>query len=346
MSLTTTAHSSRILIKYGGIVVVFLAVSYALVVAGIKAYIAAHPPYIAPTMKFGILPKTVFPDKKFEKKNFTMALPNDSFPKMSDQTKVFVVYRPDRTILALDYDTKTASSLGFKQKPTEVSPGVYEFRNDVLNQKLTMNILNGSFSLQYPYLTDQLLQSPAKMPTKTEATTKAKAFLQTAGKLAKDLEDGDKTVTFWKIQFDGLKPVSSASDADLARVDFFRKNLDDGTKILSSEPGKAAVSVLVSGSDLEGKKVVEVNYNYATIDRESFSTYPIKTPQQAAAELQAGNYWPATDSIQKDVSITNMYMAYFEPITLTNYMQPIYVFEGSDKFIGYVPVVSEKMIQP
>jgi hypothetical protein len=344
MSLTTTAYSSRILIKYGGIVVVVFTLGYMAVVAGVKAYIAAHPPYVAPTVKYGLLPKMVFPDKKFDKKNFTMQLPNDSFPKIGDQANVYIVYRPNSTFLALDYDTKTAATLGFKNKPTEVSPGVYEFKNEVLNQKLTMNVLNGSFSLAYPYLTDQLLQNPASPPTVKSATDKAKIFLQLGSKLTKDLEDGTKTVTFWKIQFDGLKTVSSASDADLARVDFFRKNLSDGTKILSVEPDKASVSVLISGSETEGKKVVEVNYRYANIDRESFSTYPIKTPEQAAAELKSGNYWLATDSTSSDVAINKMYLAYFEPVTLTNYMQPIYVFEGSDKFVGYVPAVTDKYI--
>lgn len=346
MSLTTAAYSSRILIKFGGIFLVISLVAYSLLVAGVKAYRAAHPPYTPPTVKYGLLPKIVFPNKKYDKKNFTLALPNDSLPIVSDQMPVYIVYRPNTTFLALDYDTKIAASFGFKDKPNEISPGVYQFKNNLLNQTMTMNVLDSSFKMEYPYLIDQLLQNTTKTPTKNEAIEKAKGYLQLGNQLNNDLEAGTKVVTYWKIQFDGLKSVSSASDGDLARVDFFRKDLDDGTKILSAQPSKASISVLVSGSDLEGKKIVEVNYSYANIDRQSFSTYPIKTPSQAVAELKSGSYWPASDATGNDVTINGVYLAYFEPVTLTNYMQPIYVFTGSGDFVGYVPAVSEKYIAP
>jgi hypothetical protein len=105
------------------------------------------------------------------------------------------------------------------------------------------------------------------------------------------------------------------------------------------------VSVLVSGSQLEGKRIVEVNYKYANIDREMYSTYPIKTTEEAWNELKAGNYWPASDVNGIDVAINNVYLAYFEPVSLTNYLQPIYVFEGNQDFVAYVPAITDKYIK-
>lgn len=346
MSLTYTAFVWRKIIKYGGVGILGFTFAYIFIGMAIAAYLRAHPPYVPPDVKFGLLPKTVFPEKKFEKKNFTAELPNDKFPVYKDQAKVFVITRPDNTFLALDQDTITAKDFGFVSKPTEVKYGVYEFKNDSLNQTLTMNVLDGSFMLRYPYENDQLLLNPEKMPTRDEAITIAKGYLAGANKFPLDIaEGGERKVSYWKIGFEGLKSVSSLSEANIIKVDFFRKSITDDLKILSSDINGASVSVLVTGSQMEGKKIVEVSYKYANIDRELFSTYPIKTPEQAWNDLKIGNYWPASDVETNNVTIRKMYLAYFEPVSLTNYLQPIYVFEGDGKFAAYVPAVTDNFIK-
>jgi len=345
MTLTYTAYVSRKIIKYGGVGIGVFTLTYMLIAAGIAAYLKAHPPYIAPDVKFGILPKTVFPDKKFTKKNFVSELPSDTFPKFNDQAKVYLITRPDNTFLALDQDTVTAKDLGFVNKPKEVRYGIYEFKNDTLNQTLTMNVLDGSYVMKYPYENDQLLLNPEKMPSKDEAINAAKGFLAGANKYPADLADGEKKVSYWKISFDGLKSVSSLSEANIIRVDFFRKTLTDELKLVSSDVNSASVMVLVTGSQTEGRRIVEVNYKYTNVDREIFSTYPIKTAEQAWNDLKIGNYWPASDIEKNDVTIRQMYLAYFEPVSLTNYLQPIYVFEGDGNFVAYVPAVTDKWIK-
>lgn len=345
MSLTYTAWVSRRLIKYGGLGIGIFTIFYILISAGISAWMAAHPPYIPPEVKFGVLPKTVFPDKQFSKKNFTAQLPNDTFPSFKDQAKVYMIVRPDNTFLALDQDTKTAKNMNFSDKPSQVRYGVYEFKNNNLNQTLTMNVLDGSFLMKYPYSSDQLLLNPEQMPSDREAITAAKAYLSAAEKMPDDVDDSSIKVSYWKINYDGLKTVSSLSEANIIRVDFFRNNLDEIYRFVGSDFNSASISILVTGSQVEGKKIVEVNYKYTNIDKEIFSTYPIKTAQQAWADLQAGNYWPASDVAGGEVTIRKMYLAYFEPITLTNYLQPIFVFEGDGKFVAYVPAVVDKYIK-
>jgi hypothetical protein len=345
MSLTFTAYQSRRIIKYGGLVIGLFTFAYIFTGMAIKAYIAAHPPYKPPDVKFGLLPKIVFPDKAFQKKNFVAELPSDTFPKFKDQAKVYVIARPNSTFLALEQDTKSAKEMGFVTKPTELRYGVYEFSNNTLNQKLTMNVLDGSFQLKYPYETDQMLLNPAAMPTINDATTMAKQYLESGGKYPSDIDEKNKKVSYWKIGFDGLKAVTSLSEANVIRIDFFRNPLEEDVKIVAPDINSASVSVLVSGAQVEGKKIVEVNYKYANIDRELFSTYPIKTSEEAWAELKSGNYWPASDTESGSVTIRSMYLAYFEPVTLTNYLQPIYVFEGDKNFVAYVPAVTDKYIK-
>jgi hypothetical protein len=319
-------------------------VLWSVTTATVTAYKATHPTYIAPTIKYGILPKMVFPEKQFEKKAFTKELPNDVFPTFNDQAKVYVVYRSNRSFLALEEDTKTAKDLGFVEAPVEVQSNIYEFKNQD-NQTLTMNVTDGSFKLSYPYQTDQLLLNPDSVPNKNDATETASSFLRSANKLSDDLQNGDKVVTYWKISADGLKSVEAQSEANAVRIDFFRKNVDTDYKIVTAEPERASVSVLVSGSSVASKKIIEVTYKYAPVDRESFSTYPIKTVDQAWSELTNGNYWPASDVSGNNVVIKKVSLAYFEPVTLTNYMQPVYVFEGDGNFVAYVPAVVDSYVK-
>jgi hypothetical protein len=344
MSLTQTAYMSRQIIKFGGSGLVVFVILWTMISAGYKAYIKAHPPYTAPTIRYGILPKIVFPEKQTETKSFTFEMANDATPTFKDQSKVYIVYQPNSSFLALENDTKTAADFGFESKPTEVKPGIYEFKNDTLNKTLTVNVLDGNFKMTYPYTTDQMLLTATKMPNKTEAITVASNFLERGKKLSTDLKEGDKKVTFWQIQNDGLKSVTSQAEANAARVDFYRKSLDD-LSLVSSNFGQASVSVLVSGADTESKRIIEVNFKDITIDRESFSTYPIKTTKEAINDLNSGNYWTAVDVSNKNVVIRKIYLAYFEPATLTNYLQPVFVFEGDDNFVAYVSAVTDKYVK-
>lgn len=318
------------------------------IAAAFSAYRKAHPPEDVPTIKFKRLTPIVFPQKEFDKKQFTFELPNDELPKAPKILPVFVVYRSVKTLLALDEDTKTARAFGFTGDPTEVSNGIYQFKNDSLSQTLTMNVLDGSFNLQYPYLNDQLLANPESMPTREQAMTYASSFLAGGGRLYDDLRDGEKETSYFKITFDKLEPMLAANGSNIMRVDFFRKPitfLKTDYKIMSADYKKASVSILVTGSGVDGKRIVDVNYKYANIDRESYSTYPIKTPSQAQADLVAGNYWPARNNIAKSIAIHDVYLAYFEPSTLTNYMQPVYVFEDDKaNFVAYVPAIVDKWI--
>ncbi len=339
-SLTLTAYHSRRLIKYGGSSILAFTFLYIGVVWAVKAWIAAHPPHVEPNIRYGILNKIVFPEKQFEKKSFAFELPNDALPKFDDQSRVYFIARPDTAFLALEQDKKTAKDLEFSSEPTQLAYGVYEFIKGDL--KLTMNVLEGSFRLTYPYESDQILLTPGKVPDKEESASKAKSYLGGAGKFPQDLKEGSYKVSYWKIGYDGLTAATSQSEANVARIDFYRKNLEGDFKIVNTDTNSASVSVLVSGSTVKNKEIVEVNYRYAPIDRESFGTYPIKTVEEAINDMKVGNYWPAYDTVGNSTTIRKIYLAFFEPINLTNYMQPVFVFEGDNNFVAYVPAITDQ----
>ena len=342
-TLTKVSYDSRRIIKYGGGGLVLFVVLWSVLVGAIKAYRLANPSTIPPTMRYGLLPKIDFPTKEFERKSFVAELANDSFPKFDDQAKIYVIYRPSSDFLALEYDKQVAAGLGFGGEPKTIRYGVYEFRNDNLNQTLTMNVFDGSFVLKYPYLEDQTLLVPGKVPSKNEAIVIASDYLEAGGKLSPELESGKKEISFWKIEGSGLATAPNREEANVVRVDLFRDKIDK-LPVLGIQQERSPVSILVAGSGVDSKKIVEVNYKTMAIDQESHSTYPLKSVEVAWTEMQAGNYWPSSDSDQVSIRITNVFLAYFEPVTLTNFLQPVFVFEGDGNFVAYVPAVDASAV--
>ena len=340
MSLTQTAYVARNTIKFGSIGIVAFSLLWMIATTGYKLYKSNHPTYYAPTVKYGVLPKITFPEKTATAKKFTFELANDDVPSFDDQLKVYIIYRPNTTFLALQEDTETAKLFGFKSDPTEVKTGIYEFKDTTNNKTLTLNVLDGDFEITYPYASDQILLTESEVPNKARAVEIASSFLNSGKKLTDDLEKGEQVVSFWKIDSGNLKAVSAQSEANAVRVDFYRKNFDN-LSLLSSDFGQASVSVLMSGSTVEAKKIIGVSFKDLNIDRESYSTYPIKTGEKAIEDLKSGNYWTAKDVANSEVTIRKMYLAYYEPTTLTNYLQPIFVFEGDNNFVAYVPAITD-----
>jgi len=343
MSLTQTADTSRNLIKYGGAGLVAFVLLWSIASTAIKAYKVAHPAYVAPTVRYGILPKNIFPTKDFTKKNFTFEFTNDVTPSFDDQAKVYIIYRSTTEILALEEAKEVANEFGFKDEPSEVSEGVYEFKNDK-NKILTMNVLEGDFSLKYDYKNDPSILEVESILTKDKAIETAETFLESGNKYTDDLKNGEKKTSYWKISDGTLTAVSAQSEANAAKVDFYRQPLDDEWEIVSPQNGEASVSILISGSTDSDKKVIEANFKYANIDRESYSTYPIKTATVAMSDLKVGNYWPASDISSENVTIRSINLVYYEPVTLTQYLQPLYVFKGDNNFVAYVPAITNKYI--
>ena len=131
MSLTYTAYAGRRMIKYGGIFLIIFVILWSVGSVAIEMYKTTHPKYIAPTVKYGILPKIIFPEKQFEKKNFSLEFTNDQIPNFGDQSKVYIIYRPVTKILALERGKELAKKFGFEDEPIEIEEGVYRFKNNL-----------------------------------------------------------------------------------------------------------------------------------------------------------------------------------------------------------------------
>jgi hypothetical protein len=340
VTLTKAAYWARFFVKYGTMGIASIILVLFLGKTGWSLWKAAHPdPPPPPDMAFGRIPRVQFPDKNKVNHEFVLETPDGTLPDFGDRVKIYFIPRSSSTILALENAKLLAKDFDFAGEPKKINEGVYEFEG-FLGYVLTVNALSGNFDLKYQYLNDQTLMRSGMLPGKDEAIQTAKAFLNRGRKLAEDLDQGTSSVSYYKIMPGKLEEAASLSEADLLRVDFFRDKVADEFRVVSVEADKASVSVLISGSQDEKRRVVEVDYRYVPVDESKLATYPIKPIDVAWGEVKAGQYYPAEDVENGTVIIRRVEMAYFEPLVGTNFFQPVFLFEGDKGFVAYVPALA------
>jgi len=116
--------------------------------------------------------------------------------------------------------------------------------------------------------------------------------------------------------------------------------------MFTPEGYKGVISAILTGY-FEGRdSIIDISYNYHTVDYEEIHTYPIRTSQSAWQLLQAGEGYIADKGTVDTAVIREVFLAYFDSYEEQEYLQPIYVFENKETgFLGYVSAVDPKLIQ-
>ncbi len=348
-SLTETAYYTRQGMKIGAVFLVILIILKIIISSAASAWKKAHPaPPPRPETTFGKLTKISFPANELPKiTNFQLETPSGELPDFGDRAKVYFVPGFGPQFLALEKAQQIAERLGLNPTPEKIREDVYLFKSGTLGTTLTINVLSGNFQFQYNYLDDQTLINPAALPTKETAVVMANNFLSKIEKLAPDLEEGRVEASYFKIGGQGLVSVPAPSEADLIRIDIFRKEIDNQYPIVSKNPQQSPVNFLISGADTIQKQIVEAVFNYSVIDLEKASTYPIKTSDQAWQELQAGSYYLARldKKDNQQTTIRQVSLGYFEAFDLSHFLQPVFIFQGDNGFIAYVSAVVPEWVE-
>lgn len=339
-SLTQTAIITRKIIRYSLYTVVILVVGRILLGISISAYKKIFPPPPPPpTVAFGKLPKLPFPQKERpENLSFTIETPEGGLPTLPTQTKVYFMPKPIQTQLNLELAKEKAANLGFSTEGQKISETIYKFPHPKLPAILEMNIVTGIFSISYDLATDPT-PLDRRPPAPEIAAAQVRSYLSSAKLLPQDLT-GPVTHDFLKIDGGQLSSVISLSEANLIKINLFRKSFDNFPS-LTPNPNQANVWFIISGSRERDKQSIAAEYHYFPVDEDKAETYPIKTAQQAFEELQAGGGFIASMGLNENgnIVIRRVYLAYYDPGVPADFFQPIIVFEGDRGFIAYVPAV-------
>lgn len=347
-SLTNISITSRKIIRYGIYFMVFLIVGRIFLNAGVKVFRTVFPaPTPAPTVKYGILSAIPFPKSSGDiKLNYTLETAEGGLPtKLPTQAKVYFMPKTSANLLSLDMATSKAEALDFDSNMEQVSDTVYKFKSPDFPSTLQINIVSETFSISYDLASDN---SPInlKPPIADVAISNFKSYLSGAGMLPDDL-NGATSHDFLKVSEGRLVSALSLSEANFIKINLFRKDYD-GLPSMTANPNQANVWAIISGASNQGQNIIAAEYHYHPIDETEYSTYPIKTPETAFSELQNGQAYIANLGLNDNggtLKIRRVYLAYFDPGESSEYFQPIYVFEGDNGFISYVPAVSADYYQ-
>lgn len=342
-SLTRIAIAARKTIRYGIFLIIFLIVGKFLLDAGIVFYKKAFPaPLPPPTVKYGKLTAVPFPKNgSVVKLTYTLETPEGGLPTtIPTQAKVYFMPKISPNLLSLDAAKVTAGSLGFGANPQQISDTIYSFNNPKAPVTLQMNIITETFSISYNLAQDK---SPLdnKPPIAEVATSEFRSFLSEGGVLPADLT-GPSTSKYLKLTNGQLVDALSLSEAGMVKVNLFRKNYDNLPSVTGT-PDQANVWAIITGSSNHDQEIIAAENHYYSVDETQFSTYPIKTPTEAYTEFQNGQAYIAAIGLNKDgdnLKIRRIYLAYFDPGSVTEFFQPIYVFEGDNGFKAYLPAVT------
>ncbi len=346
-TLTDVTYVGRNVVKFGAIILVSLIVGRTLLTAFTNYWKATHPPPPPPpTVGFGILPPLVFPESQAGPAQYTLETATGTLPNFGDRAKVFFMPKATLSLLSDDRVKEIASGYGFVFSPQVLDTTTYRWsKSKPLESTLEINSKTLQLKLQTDFLSRPELLSANNLPDGTVALNRVKQMLKAADLMGEDLATASGEVVYLKALGGELQEAVSFSDADFIAVDLNRTPIDDKWRMYTPKGLVGTIHGIVSGGLSGPDAVVNLEYNYHPVDYSQVHTYPLRTTDSAWRLLQSGEGFIADPGIAENVVIRNVFLGYYDAFDEQQYLQPIYVFEGDQGFLGYVPALDPEYVQ-
>ncbi len=343
-TLTEVSGIARKAIKYGIIGIIVLSL-IPVVAKGISnIWLRLHPPPpAAPTVRYGKLPSLIFP-----------STPNATLPSFTLQTisgnlptdlpsvgKVYLVGINKSRLSSLDRIRQMAKTLGFTNDFTQLDERNYRFVHSTVPAEMKADIVSWGFSYRYDWTSEKAVATTHSVPVGNEAIVSARSFFQRLGLMPDDLSTGNGKVQYLAATGSAMVPTETFYEANFTRVDLFRADKDK-MRIMTTGGDTSPVNVTFTSLQ-EDKAVAQANYQYSLTVDNDFSTYPLKSVDQAWKELTGGNGYIAKRS-GENVIVRKVTLGYYESNEPQEFLQPIFVFEGDNGFIGYVQAITANLV--
>lgn len=337
-TLTEISITTRKVIRYAIFGIIALIIGRIALGGIIKIYRYFFPsPPAPPTVAFGKLPSIPFPvGESSEGLNFKLETPDGSLPDLADQSRVYLIQKPSPSLLSLDNAVEKAMGLGYSPTYKEVSQTLYAFEHKNAPATLQYDIATNTFSISYDLAKDP---TPIeRIPPAAEVGAAAvRSYLSSADILPEDLS-GPTTHTFLKIEGEKLVSALGQSDADLVKINLFRKSYDDIPSV-TARGTESNVWFLVSGAKEREGQITAAEFHYFLVDEAQSATYPIKDAQTAWQELINGQAYVSKKPSDSNIVVRRMYLANYDAGVPSDFFEPVIVFEGDD-FLAYLPAVT------
>lgn len=318
----------------------------------IKEYFYPTPP-APPTVTFGKLPSITFPKSSSNKKFlYTIDTVTGTLPNFLDRATIYPIEEPKPNLLGLQNAQKMVEAIGFTNSPQPLSETIYIWTEIIPPfRKLLFDIVSLNFTLSSNFLINPDLIIKATTPDAASAQTAATNFLTRLSLFPDDIDIAKTKTTLLAIQDQHIVEASSPSTAQLVRVDFYQKDIDQ-LPIYYPHPPQSNIYVVLAGGRFN-EEVIEAKFNHYLINQATSATYPIKTSSQAFKELQSGKAYIASYFGDQDsIRIKKVSLGYYlgeqsinKSQDFQKYLMPIIVFEGDNGFFAYISAVTDEWTQ-
>lgn len=303
-------------------------------------YLPSLPPLVEkPTLAFGPLPELKFPDPTVASSNFSYSLDTETgaLPeKLPELFKVYSIAQLATDLLALDRAKSLAGELEFNTNPEAISATQYKFIDDKNGGELIVDLDTGNFKFGKNIATGsaEKMERIEDFINEDKQSKSFKSFLSSRGLLKDQLKNGRSAVSY-------NNPVKK--DSTLATISLWQENIDDIPIVTPKFKEGLIITNATNNRDTE-RKYIRVDYIFWPVDINNFGTYPIKTAEEAYQELKNGEAFVAVEPRSGNVSITKVYLAYYLSEEYSNYLQPVFVFEGQG-FAASVPALKSEYVE-
>lgn len=345
LTLNQATSETRTILKWGGVILIVLLLILLLFRVGTALKQTFFPtPSPPPTVSFGKLPALVLPNS-INNKSFSYSLDTvtGTLPAFPDRIKIYKMVSIPPDLLALKKAREKVRPVGFTDPEIAVSAKTYRWNdNGPLNKTLTMDIFSSDFGLSSSFTSDPIVLSAVNLPNQVIAINTAQTFLSAMSSFPDDIDTNKTRALLFSINNNTLTSATSVSNAQVIEVDFFQKDVDK-LPIYYPKAVSSTMNVLVAGGK-DQAQIVQADFSHQTVSNES-ATYPIKTAGEAYNLLKQGQgYIASYFGSGTDISIKNVFLAYYIGDKKQDYLFPIAVFEGDDGFFAYVPIVTDVWI--
>ncbi len=212
-------------------------------------------------------------------------------------------------------------------------------------KKLEIDIDTFNFSYEYYLDRDEELFNRELGNLGTQVDSVATNFLGKMGKYNRELAQGKRNTIYLRYEKDTRKinTLEAAEGANMVELDFYRPDIGMYPVVTSTYFNSPHyVMVAPKGNQTH---VVRAKISYFETATDQVGVYPLRTGDKALEDLKGGKGL-VISSPQPDgeVKIKKIFLAYYEPDFYQEYMHPVYVFLGENKFVAYVLAVTDEYL--
>lgn len=354
MTLSELSYNVRIYGKVVGIFFVVVVFFYTIIVLVLASSKRNPNSAVANGLnpKFGSIQKVVFEEPlQTEKLTFVLDTIDGAYPSATDSASVYYVQLPDITLVYLKRVEQIAKNFGFdvkKKQYERIDDAWVKYEDDTAILNINTRAFHYYYTLKQTNKLKELLSasSSADIATAQDTlTNRATSALSDQDSYPENIATGKKNVVYLRYDYGTLSwiPAQDSEVPQAVRIDYFRQ--DAQLPFVSPRFFSSQNYVILAPVETEGE-TVEMSYkNFTAID-DGGSLYPLISPEEAWQKLEAGKV--TTVSLAKPytlpIKIRDFYLAYYDPESYQEYIQPVFVFLGSDNYVGYTPAVKDEYL--